>query len=105
MYVCNATVHVCMMLRTCMDVHADVMLRTYVYVFQDSLHSLVTTLGQANPYFVRCLKPNNIKQADNFMPQTVMNQLKYSGMCIYVVTSWVRDSHEPTQYSSMYVHT
>jgi myosin X len=48
--------------------------------FKTSLHSLMTELGQANPYFVRCIKPNAIKVADNFQPQLVQNQLKYSGM-------------------------
>ena len=40
----------------------------------------MTTLGQANPYFVRCIKPNGAKVADKFVPQMVLNQLKYSGM-------------------------
>ena len=40
----------------------------------------MTTLGQANPFFVRCLKPNVDKVKDTFLPQTVLNQLKYSGM-------------------------
>ena len=40
----------------------------------------MTTLGQANPYFVRCIKPNGEKVADKFVPQMVLNQLKYSGM-------------------------
>lgn len=47
---------------------------------QDSLHSLMTTLGQANPYFVRCIKPNGEKVGNSFVPQMVLNQLKYSGM-------------------------
>ena len=46
---------------------------------QDSLHSLMTMLGQANPYFVRCIKPNVEKRPDMFLPQVVLNQLKYSG--------------------------
>ena len=29
--------------------------------FKDSLHSLMTILGQSNPYFVRCIKPNMMK--------------------------------------------
>lgn len=41
---------------------------------------MMSTLGQANPYFVRCIKPNAKKVADEFSPQMVMNQLKYSGM-------------------------
>ena len=40
----------------------------------------MTALGQANPFFVRCLKPNVAKVKDTFLPQTVLNQLKYSGM-------------------------
>ena len=40
----------------------------------------MTTLGQSNPFFVRCLKPNIEKVKDKFLPQTVLNQLKYSGM-------------------------
>ena len=39
----------------------------------------MTMLGQANPYFVRCIKPNVDKMPDRFMPQIVLNQLKYSG--------------------------
>ena len=50
-------------------------------LFQDSLHSLMTTLGQANPYFIRCIKPNGEKVPDNFVPEMVLNQLKYSGVC------------------------
>lgn len=50
------------------------------HLTQTSLHSLMTTLGQANPFFVRCLKPNVEKVKDKFLPQIVLNQLKYSGM-------------------------
>ena len=49
------------------------------FLAQDSLHSLMTMLGQANPYFVRCIKPNVEKLPDRFLPQVVLNQLKYSG--------------------------
>lgn len=40
----------------------------------------MTALGQSNPFFVRCLKPNVEKVKDKFLPQIVLNQLKYSGM-------------------------
>jgi len=48
--------------------------------FKDSLGQLMKLLGMANPFFVRCVKPNMEKQADNFNVDTVMNQLRYSGM-------------------------
>ena len=54
---------------------------------QDSLHSLMTMLGQANPYFVRCIKPNVEKKPDRFLPQVVLNQLKYSGKILYITTA------------------
>ncbi|XP_065192993.1 unconventional myosin-X-like [Sycon ciliatum] len=48
--------------------------------FKESLLSLMTRLGQSNPYFVRCIKPNVKKLAGEFSPETVLNQLRYSGM-------------------------
>ena len=42
----------------------------------------MTMLGQANPYFVRCIKPNIEKRPNQFQPQIVLNQLKYSGKLI-----------------------
>ncbi|XP_065839578.1 unconventional myosin-X-like [Oscarella lobularis] len=48
--------------------------------FKDSLHSLMSTLSQANPYFVRCIKPNGSKVSNKFEPDLVMSQLRYSGM-------------------------
>ncbi|XP_065664985.1 unconventional myosin-X isoform X2 [Hydra vulgaris] len=48
--------------------------------FKDSLFSLMLNLNSANPYFVRCIKPNNVKTKDLFDEEIVLNQLKYSGM-------------------------
>uniref|UniRef100_UPI00358EF764 unconventional myosin-X-like isoform X2 n=1 Tax=Myxine glutinosa TaxID=7769 RepID=UPI00358EF764 len=48
--------------------------------FKDSLHALMTTLSTANPFFVRCIKPNMNKAPESFEPAVVLNQLKYSGM-------------------------
>nr|XP_043875706.1 unconventional myosin-X isoform X2 [Solea senegalensis] len=48
--------------------------------FRDSLHSLMATLSASNPFFVRCIKPNMDKKANQFDPDIVLNQLKYSGM-------------------------
>ncbi|XP_046700574.1 unconventional myosin-X isoform X2 [Silurus meridionalis] len=48
--------------------------------FRDSLHALMATLSASNPFFVRCIKPNMQKHANEFDPGVVLNQLRYSGM-------------------------
>ncbi|XP_073978459.1 unconventional myosin-IXb-like isoform X2 [Rhodnius prolixus] len=48
--------------------------------FQQSLHSLMDTLNQANPFFIRCIKSNSNKVANTFDDETVQRQLRYTGM-------------------------
>ncbi|XP_071955935.1 unconventional myosin-X-like isoform X3 [Antedon mediterranea] len=48
--------------------------------FQESLHSLMSTLSACNPYFVRCIKPNSTKAPNAFEKTLTLNQLRYSGM-------------------------
>ncbi|XP_072179526.1 unconventional myosin-X-like [Diadema setosum] len=48
--------------------------------FKDSLHSLMSALNNCNPYFVRCVKPNQEKTPTKFVSEVVLNQLRYSGM-------------------------
>ncbi|BFY98087.1 hypothetical protein BsWGS_01126 [Bradybaena similaris] len=48
--------------------------------FQWSLARLMTTLNQANPYFIRCIKSNKEKAPCVFDEELVMRQLRYTGM-------------------------
>ncbi|XP_018913813.1 unconventional myosin-IXb isoform X2 [Bemisia tabaci] len=48
--------------------------------FQQSLHSLMDTLNQANPFFIRCIKSNADKIPNKFDEETVQRQLRYTGM-------------------------
>lgn len=48
--------------------------------FQQSLHSLMDTLNQANPFFIRCIKSNGNKFPNEFDDETVQRQLRYTGM-------------------------
>ncbi|XP_050523768.1 unconventional myosin-IXAa-like isoform X3 [Daktulosphaira vitifoliae] len=48
--------------------------------FQMSLNSLMETLNQANPFFIRCIKSNGNKVANLFDHDTVQRQLRYTGM-------------------------
>ena len=48
--------------------------------FSESLLSLIETMSRCNPYFVRCVKPNNDKAAMTFERGVVLDQLRYTGM-------------------------
>ncbi|XP_060553902.1 unconventional myosin-XV-like isoform X5 [Ruditapes philippinarum] len=48
--------------------------------FCESLLSLIDTMSRCNPYFVRCLKPNNDKSPMTFERNVVLDQLRYTGM-------------------------
>ncbi len=48
--------------------------------FQDSLQTLLEIMSKSNPWFVRCIKPNNEKASMKFDIPVVLEQLRYSGM-------------------------
>ncbi|NXU46607.1 MYO15 protein, partial [Drymodes brunneopygia] len=48
--------------------------------FQQSLLELVDRMERCNPFFVRCIKPNNKKEPGLFEADVVRTQLRYSGI-------------------------
>lgn len=48
--------------------------------FQNSLTSLLETMSRCQPWFIRCIKPNNDKAAMKFDTNVVLQQLRYSGV-------------------------
>lgn len=45
--------------------------------FSDSLQHLLTSMSKCNPWFVRCIKPNNEKQAKKVDMQCVLDQMRF----------------------------
>lgn len=48
--------------------------------FSDSLQHLLQSMAKSNPWFVRCIKPNNDKHALRMDMPCVLQQLRYLGM-------------------------
>lgn len=48
--------------------------------FKIELDSLMNTLRQTSPHFIRCTKPNDLQKPKIFDCPTVLNQLRYSGL-------------------------
>ena len=47
--------------------------------FRQQLSDLMETLNSTQPHYVRCIKPNQLKQPGLFSGQIVFEQLTYSG--------------------------
>eukprot|EP00494_Astrolonche_serrata_P029317 UN29584 len=48
--------------------------------FSDQLSSLMKVLGTTKPHYIRCVKPNDTKEALYFVPKNCLEQLTYSGV-------------------------
>nr|KAF6486058.1 myosin IXA [Rousettus aegyptiacus] len=64
--------------------------------FQASLNKLMETLGQAEPYFVKCIRSNAEKLPLRFNDVLVLRQLRYTGM---LETVRIRQSGYSCKYS------
>lgn len=48
--------------------------------FSDSLRVLRTRIDATMPHYIRCLKPNDELEPDNFDPKNIVEQLRYCGV-------------------------
>lgn len=64
--------------------------------FKLSLEELMTQLRKTQPYFIRCVKPNQQQVPNSFVEDFVLKQLRYSGM---LETVRIRREGYPVRYT------
>lgn len=62
------------------DVKGGQKFKSTSFVFNEQLVSLMSTLRQTTPYFVRCIKPNSEKAPRRFVSEYVLPQLRCGGL-------------------------
>ncbi|KAL5243514.1 hypothetical protein ACI65C_010924 [Semiaphis heraclei] len=53
---------------------------TTIKQFKKSLNRLINTLSSKEPSYIRCIKPNNYKESDNFDEEVISQQVKYMNL-------------------------
>ncbi|KAI0290485.1 myosin 5 [Russula brevipes] len=78
---------------------------TQASIFKASLASLMETLGITNVHYIRCIKPNEQKEAWKFVPQQVLGQLRACGVletirisCAGYPTRWTYEEFAERYY-------
>ncbi|KAB0790860.1 hypothetical protein PPYR_14947 [Photinus pyralis] len=69
---------------------------TLSFQFRNSLDTLMKSLNACYPFFIRCIKPNETKQAQVLDRGLCVRQLRYSGM---METARIRKAGYPIRYS------
>ncbi|KAI0029309.1 myosin 5 [Vararia minispora EC-137] len=78
---------------------------TQASIFKASLHNLMETLAITNVHYIRCIKPNEQKEAWRFTPQQVLSQLRACGVletirisCAGYPTRWTYEEFAERYY-------
>ena len=67
-------------------------------IFKNSMNALMKTLASKEPFYVRCIKPNDSKVAFEFDPKRAVQQLRACGV---LETVRISAAGYPSRYSSV----